>query len=111
MATGNAILEVNDDNFATEVEGNQGLSMVDFWAVWCGPCRLVAPIVQELAGEYAAKGLKVAKMDVDANPSVTSRYGIRSIPTILFFKGGKLVDQVIGFVPRPHLEEKILKHL
>ena len=111
MATGDAILEVTDDNFATEVEGNQGLSMVDFWAVWCGPCRLVAPIVEELAGEYGAKGLKVAKMDVDANPSVSSRYGIRSIPTILFFKGGRLVDQVIGFVPRPHLEAKILKHL
>lgn len=111
MATGNAILEVTDDNFASEVEGSQGLSMVDFWAVWCGPCRLVAPIVQELAGEYGAKGLRVAKMDVDANPSVSSRYGIRSIPTILFFKDGKLVDQVIGFVPRPHLEAKILKHL
>jgi len=111
MAMGNAILEVTDDNFAAEVEGNQGLSMVDFWAAWCGPCRLVAPIVEELAGEYGAKGLKVAKMDVDANPSVSSRYGIRSIPTILFFKGGTLVDQVIGFVPRLHLEAKILKHL
>ena len=111
MATGNTILEVTDDNFATHVEGNQGLSMVDFWAVWCGPCRLVAPIVEELAAEYGARGLKVAKMDVDANPAVPSRYGIRSIPTILFFKGGNLVDQVIGFVPRPHLEQKILKHL
>jgi thioredoxin 1 len=72
---------------------------------------MVAPIMEDLAGEYTSKGLKVAKMDVDANPSVPSRYGIRSIPTILFFKGGKLVDQVIGFVPRPHLEEMILKHL
>lgn len=111
MATTNAILEVNDDNFATAVEGNQSLTMVDFWAVWCGPCRLVAPIVEDLASEYGPKGLKVAKMDVDANPSTPSRYGIRSIPTILFFKGGRLVDQVIGFVPRPHLEEKIKKHL
>lgn len=111
MATSNTILEVTDDNFATEVEGNQSLSMVDFWAAWCGPCRMVAPIVEELAEEYHAKGLKVGKMDVDANPSTPSKYGIRSIPTILFFKGGQLVDQVIGFVPRPHLEEKILKHL
>ena len=111
MAASNTILEVNDDNFAAEVEGNQGLSMVDFWATWCGPCRMVAPIVEELAQEYQSKGLKVGKMDVDANPSVPSKYGIRSIPTILFFKGGELVDQVIGFVPRPHLEEKILKHL
>ena len=111
MATSNAILEVTDSNFATEVEGNQGLSMVDFWATWCGPWRMVAPIVEELAEEYQAKGLKVAKMDVDANPSTPSKYGIRSIPTILFFKGGELVDQVIGFVPRPHLEEKIQKHL
>jgi len=111
MATSNAILEVTDENFAAEVEGNDGLSMVDFWATWCGPCRMVAPIVEELAGEYSDKGLKVAKMDVDANPSVPARYGIRSIPTILFFKGGQLVDQVIGFVPRPHLEEKIQKHI
>lgn len=111
MATNNAVMEVNDDNFAAEVEGSQGLTMVDFWATWCGPCRMVAPIVEELAAEYQDKGLKVGKMDVDANPSTPSRFGIRSIPTILFFKGGNVVEQVIGFVPRPHLEEKILKHL
>lgn len=111
MATSNTILEVTDQNFASEVEANEGLSMVDFWATWCGPCRMVAPIVEELAEEYQAKGLKVGKMDVDANPSIPSKYGIRSIPTILFFKGGELVDQVIGFVPRPHLEDKIQKHL
>jgi thioredoxin 1 len=111
MAMSNTILEVNDDNFAEEVEGHEGLSMVDFWATWCGPCRMVAPIVEELADEYRDKGLKVGKMDVDSNPQTPARYGIRSIPTILFFKGGELVDQVIGYVPRPHLEEKIQQHL
>ena len=111
MATSKTILEVNDENFADEVENREGLSMVDFWATWCGPCRMVAPIVEELAEEYQDKGLKVAKLDVDANPSTSARLGIRSIPTILFFKGGSLVDQVIGFVPRPHLEAKIQKHL
>ncbi len=111
MAMSNTILEVNDENFAEEVEGREGLSMVDFWATWCGPCRMVAPIVEELADEYRDKGLKVGKMDVDANPQTPARYGIRSIPTILFFKGGELVDQVIGYVPRPHLEEKIQQHL
>jgi len=111
MATSKAIIEVNEDNFASEVEGSDGLTMVDFWAIWCGPCRMVEPIVEELADEYADKGLKVAKLDVDANPSISVRYGVRSIPTILFFKGGELVDQVIGFVPRPHLEEKVRKHL
>jgi len=111
MATSKAIIEVNEDNFASEIVGSEGLAMVDFWAVWCGPCRMVAPIVEELADEYADRGLKVAKLDVDANPSISASYGVRSIPTILFFKGGELVDQVIGFVPRPHLEEKVRKHL
>jgi thioredoxin 1 len=72
---------------------------------------MVAPIVEELAEVYGEKGLKVGKMDVDANPSITAKYGIRSIPTILFFKGGEQVDSVIGFVGRPHLEEKIQTHL
>jgi thioredoxin 1 len=111
MAMSKTILEVGDENFAEEVENHEGLSMVDFWATWCGPCRMVAPIVEELAEEYSDKGLRVGKMDVDANPSIVAKYGIRSIPTILFFKGGELVDTVIGFVPRPHLEEKILKHI
>jgi len=111
MATSKTILEVNDENFAEEVEGREGLSMVDFWATWCGPCRMVAPIVEELADEYLDKGLTVGKMDVDSNPVTPARYGIRSIPTILFFKGGELVDQVIGYVPRPHLEAKIQQHL
>ncbi len=111
MAESKTILEVNDQNFSEEVESAEGLSMVDFWATWCGPCRLVEPIVEELAEEYHDKGLRVGKLDVDSNPGVTTRYQVRSIPSILFFKNGELVDKVIGAVPRPHLEEKIREHL
>jgi len=111
MATNGAILEVTDGNWADEVDGNEGLTMVDFWAVWCGPCRMVAPVVEELAGEYREKGLKVGKLDVDSNPETTVRFGVRSIPSILFFKGGELVDKVVGAVPRQHLEEKIEQHI
>ena len=96
---------------ANEVIEAEGLSIVDFWAVWCGPCRLVAPIVEQLANDYGERGLRVSKLDVDQNPVTASRYGIRSIPTILFFKDGELVDRVIGAVPRPHLEQKVKEHL
>jgi thioredoxin 1 len=111
MATSDAILEVNDDNFVSEIEQGTGLRMVDFWATWCGPCRMVAPIVSELADEYQDKGLRVGKLDVDSNPSTTARFRVTSIPSILFFKDGELVDRVVGAVPRPHLEEKIKEHL
>ncbi len=111
MATSDAILEITDANFAEEVEGGEGLRMVDFWATWCGPCRLVAPIVEELAQEYAEKGLRVGKLNVDSNPSVTARFRVMSIPSILFFKDGELVDTVVGAVPRPQLEQKVLEHL
>ena len=111
MATSDAILEVTDDNFVSEVEQGEGLQMVDFWAEWCGPCRMVAPIVEELAEEYQDKGLRVGKLDVDSNPSTTARFRVTSIPSILFFKGGELVERVVGAVPRPHLEEKIKAHL
>jgi len=111
MATSEIISEITDANFAEEVEEGDGLYMIDFWAVWCGPCRLVAPIVSELADDYHEKGLKVGKLDVDSNPKTTTRFRVMSIPSILFFKGGELVDQVVGAVPRAHLEEKVLKHL
>ncbi len=111
MAASVNILEVTDENFAAEVEKSDGLAMVDFWATWCGPCRIVAPVVEQLADEYQDKGLKVAKLDVDSSPSVSARFGIRSIPSILFFKDGKVVDKVIGAVPKQHLEEKIQQHL
>lgn len=111
MATSEAITEITDANFAEEVEKGEGLYMIDFWAVWCGPCRLIAPVVAELADEYKDKGLNVGKLDVDSNPSTTARFRVMSIPSVLFFKGGEKVDQVVGAVPRAHLEEKIQQHL
>lgn len=111
MAENDRVIIVTDDNFAEAIEGTSGLAMVDFWAEWCGPCRIVAPIVAELAEAYAEKGLRVGKLDVDENPKTASRFGIRSIPSILFFKDGKHVDTVIGAVPRPFLEAKIQEHL
>ncbi len=111
MATSDAILEVTDSNFVSEIEQGDGLQMVDFWAEWCGPCRMVAPIVEELADEFQDQGLRVGKLDVDSNPSTTARFRVTSIPSILFFKNGELVERVVGAVPRPHLEEKIKEHL
>lgn len=92
-------LQVTDATFAAEVEQADGLVLVDFWATWCGPCRAVAPVIEKLAEDYAGK-VKVRKLDTDANQATAMRYNIRSIPTILFFKGGKPVDVVIGADPR-----------
>ena len=110
MADTGSTVEVTDDTFEDTV-GEAGLAIVDFWAEWCGPCRIVGPIVDELAKEYASKGVVVAKLDVDQSPAVANRFGIRSIPSILFFKDGQHVDTVIGAVPKPHLERKLLEHL
>ena len=105
MADSNNVIEITDANFS-DVTGQPGLSMVDFWAVWCGPCRMVAPIVEQLADDYAGQ-VTVGKLDVDNNQRSAAQFNVRSIPTILFFKDGKMVDQVIGAVPRPALESKI----
>ena len=110
MAANANIVTVTDGNFKDEIEGHQGLSMIDFWAEWCGPCRLVAPIVDELADEFAEQ-VRVAKLDVDHNQSTAIRFGVRSIPSILFFKDGQHVDTVVGAVPKAHLMQKIEKHL
>ncbi len=110
MAENGNTITVTDDNFQSEIAGANGLSLVDFWAAWCGPCRLVGPIVEQLAQEYQGR-VKVGKLDVDANQRTAQQFNIRSIPTILFFKDGQLVDTVVGAVPRPVLERKIQEHL
>ena len=111
MSDNGKIVEITDQNFAETIEEGSGLTMVDFWAEWCGPCRMVAPIVEELAEEYGDEGLKVGKLDVDANPQVTVRFAVRSIPSILFFKDGEHIDTVVGAVPRPTLEAKVQEHM
>ncbi len=103
------VVAVTDATFEAEVEKADGLTIVDFWATWCGPCRMVAPILDQLATEYQGK-VKITKLDVDANIKTGSRFNVRSIPTMLFFKGGKVVDQIIGAVPRTHIEQKLQQH-
>ncbi|GMU86130.1 MAG: thioredoxin [Ignavibacteriales bacterium] len=103
-------LEATDTNFETEVLQSELPVLVDFWAVWCGPCKMIAPVVEEIAGEYAGK-LKVAKVDVDENPASGQKYGVRSIPTLLLFKNGKVVETIIGAMPKPKLLDRIKPHL
>lgn len=105
---GLGVVEVNDANFDQEVLNSEQPVMVDFWAVWCGPCKAIAPIVDGVAAAYAGK-LKVAKVNVDQNGATPSRYGIRGIPALLFFKGGKVADQIVGYVPQDVIEEKVKK--
>ncbi len=104
------VQELTDQNFDKEVLKADVPTLVDFWAVWCGPCKQIAPTVDALATEYKGR-LKVGKMDVDHHQLVPQQYGVRSIPTLLIFKGGKVVGQVVGAVPRSKLEAEIQKHL
>jgi thioredoxin 1 len=99
-----------DANFDTDVINSDKLSVVDFWAVWCGPCKAIGPMIEDLSTQYSGT-VNIGKVDVDSNPDVSMKYGIRSIPTILLFKGGQVVDKVIGAVPKAQLEETIKKHL
>ncbi len=101
---------VTDATWASEVEGTKGLVLVDFWAEWCGPCRMIAPTLDALATEYAGKA-KIAKLDVDANQQSAMRFNVRSIPAVLFFKDGRHVDSLIGAYPRAAFEQKIQQHL
>ncbi|WP_447642706.1 MULTISPECIES: thioredoxin [Chitinophagaceae] len=102
--------EFTDANFQAEVLESDKLTVVDFWAEWCGPCRAIGPVIEELANEYADT-VKVGKVNVDNNPNVSVNYGITSIPAILFIKDGKVVDKQIGAVPKARLEEKIKANL
>ncbi len=104
------ITQVGDDNFEAEVIRSDLPVLIDFWAPWCGPCKTIAPIIEELAGEYEGK-LKVAKLNVDDNPVTPSRYGVRGIPNLIIVKGGNVKDQIIGAVPKARLVDAIEKVL
>lgn len=99
-------LAVDDTNFDEVVVKSSKPVMVDFWAEWCGPCRMIAPIVEEISGEYAERAL-VVKCDVDNSPGVAAKYGIRNIPTVLFFKDGKVADKQVGAVPKNNFITKL----
>ncbi|MCK5032848.1 MAG: thioredoxin [Calditrichia bacterium] len=103
-------IEVTDANFEEEVLKSDIPVLVDYWAVWCAPCKMIAPLVEEISEEKAGI-VKVAKMDVDSNPGTATKFGIRSIPTLMIFKNGEVVDQIIGAVPKSMIEEKLQKHI
>lgn len=100
------VAEVNDGSFDQEVLKSDVPVLIDFWAPWCGPCKAISPVVEELAGEYQGR-LKVLKMNVDDNPQTPSRYGVRGIPNLILFKGGQVADQIVGAVPKGHLVKAI----
>lgn len=105
-----AIMEVTDANFDADVLKSEQLVLIDFWATWCGPCRALAPIVDEVAQAYQGK-VKVAKMDVDRNSATPMRYGVRGIPTLLVFKGGQVKEQIVGYVPKETIQKALDKHI
>jgi len=106
----NAIVEVTDANFDSDVLKSEQPVLIDFWATWCGPCRALAPIVDELAEAYQGR-VKVGKMDVDRNSATPMRYGVRGIPTLLVFKGGQVKEQIVGYVPKEQIQKALDKHL
>ena len=107
MAT---VLEVNEGNFESTVLQSDKLTLLDMWAEWCGPCKLIHPIMKELAEEYDGKAV-MTSVDVEESPSITGKYRVRNIPTVLFFKNGEVVDKIVGAVPKAKFVEKIEQHL
>lgn len=99
-------LKFTDDSFNDDVLNSETPVLVDFWAEWCGPCRMVGPVVEEMAGEYEGKA-KIGKINVDENPEISMKYGIRSIPSLLIFKNGEVVDQIVGAVPKSQLKKQL----
>ena len=110
MAGSENLVEVSDNNFAQEIEKSEGVSIVDFWAAWCGPCQVIGPIVAQMATEFEGR-VKVGKLDVDANPQTAFKFNVRSIPSILFFKDGAHVDTIVGAVPKTTLVATLENHL
>jgi thioredoxin 1 len=110
MSNESGLLHVNDKNFAEEVLNADLPVLVDFWATWCGPCRSISPIIEELAKEFTGR-VKVTKLNVDESPATPSQYGVRGIPTLILFKGGKILDQIVGAVPKARLITMIEKAL
>jgi thioredoxin 1 len=104
MGESEHLLQVTDGDFEQQILQSEKPALVDFWAAWCGPCRTVGPVVEELAGEYAGK-IKVAKLNVDENKETPTKYGIRGIPTLILFKDGQVVDQIVGAVPKSRIKE------
>lgn len=104
------VIHISDHDFDEQVIKGKGLILVDFWAEWCGPCRMVAPILDELAAEYEGQ-VTIAKLNVDENRQSSARFGIRSIPTILFFRDGVQVEQIIGALPKSAMKAKVQQHL
>jgi thioredoxin 1 len=107
---GQGIFDVTDATFDQEVLQSEQPVLVDFWAAWCGPCKALGPVVDQVAAQYAGQ-LKVAKMDVDRNNATPMRYGIRGIPALLLFKGGKVADQIVGYVPKETIEKSLSRHI
>ena len=107
---GNGIVTLTDDNFDEQIKKMSGPVLVDFWAAWCGPCKMIAPSLEQLAGEMAGRAT-VAKVNVDENGDVANRFGIRSIPTLMIFKEGRVVDQIVGALPKEQIRRMVEKHL
>ena len=103
------LIHVGDNDFVNEVENYKGVALVDFWATWCGPCKMISPIIESLAAEIPE--VKFAKVEVDENPQISSKYRITSIPTLIIFKDGVIVDTIVGFRPKHEIEKMIRLHI